>query len=607
MHETYGCVGESPPLMKLKHDPHGDQTLRLKQGDVYKEYFVDIQDENAEEYLRSLKIAYSIPMPYGCLVDIGEFHVNYTVATPWTSPPYVRLTRRVIIEDINECLLDVNKYKISCPELVPHCDVEAGAKCMNTIGSYTCQCPKHTEGDGFLPNLKTKPTGYEGGTGCRDVSLPVIHLNGPNPKVFPVCKCSGIKGFLGRSKDSNSNDSALQAGQQRHYGADIKVRGASCVLFSCADGCSVPHSFLYRSVNLQEMIQKTAGAELCATHQNPKPSASDCVRAYDETYKGRVDLSKKVVVGDPVQKSGLHWSVPYDVTDAAGNKAATVWRDVIVEEVELDDVETRMRREFEKEKEAAVRKAVDQALADSQRRGSSRRPGQKCPECPKCDCSRAGGGFDEAACMVMCRERMGSCAVDEQSWIVRLMVWLEGSVPASLAAAVLAVLFLFAFLLLVRFVISFFVEQPPYQPPYDMNPEHLQQHVTVYKSPPLNGNGSRMNGGGYSDTLTSGGQVYATGGNSGLRDAGSYGGSNLPGGTNGGSSSFLAPPRSSMSLGDRDGNAGFFSPPSAGTRSYSSTAAVGRPSPSIDIYEQSPLITPNRRGDGVRRRSPFSR
>lgn len=224
MHETYGCVDESPPFMKLKHDPYGDQTLRLKQGDVYKEYFVDIQDENAEEYLRSLKIAYSRPMPYGCLTEIGEFHVNYTVATPWTSPPYVRLTRRVIIEDVNECQLDVQKYKATCPELVPQCDVDAGAKCVNTIGSYTCECPEHTKGDGFLPGLKTAPSGYEGGTGCRDVSIPVIDLKGPNPKVFQVCRCGGIKGSMGRSDDGAEKDSALHAGQQQHYAADIQVR-----------------------------------------------------------------------------------------------------------------------------------------------------------------------------------------------------------------------------------------------------------------------------------------------------------------------------------------------------------------------------------------------
>lgn len=237
MHETYGCVDESPPFMKLKHDPYGDQTLRLKQGDVYKEHFVDIQDENAEEYLRSLKIAYSIPMPYGCLTDIGEFHVNYTVATPWTSPPYVRLTRRVIIEDINECLLDAAKYEQTCPPLVPKCDTEVGAKCANTIGSYTCQCPKHTEGDGFLTGLSFKqraPTGFDGGTGCRDTSVPVITLVGPNPKIFSVCRCGGVKGVMHLS-DESDKDADLSGQQQRHYGADIRVSAWTTVAWQETD------------------------------------------------------------------------------------------------------------------------------------------------------------------------------------------------------------------------------------------------------------------------------------------------------------------------------------------------------------------------------------
>lgn len=333
------------------------------------------------------------------------------------------------------------------------------------------------------------------------------------------------------------------------------------------------------------------GAELCATHQNSKPSAVDCVRAWDETYKGRVDLSKNVSIGEPVHKTGLHWSVPYDVKDEAGNKAATVWRDVIVEEVELDDLESRLRRQFEKEKEAAIQKA----LADNEKkaRGNPRRQNQKCPECPKCDCSNTGGGLDEATCMAMCKEREGSCAVEGQGWVHRVMVWFENFPGALLVVSVLALLFGFKFL-----YASFFGEQKAYQPPYNSNPEHLQRHVTIYQqgSPSANGYNGSMNGG-YGI-----GPSYDRNGHAGV-NGGHVGTNNM---TNGGGSSFLAPPRSSMSLGDRSRNEGMFSPPSGGVRSYASSA-VGRPSPPMDIYEDSPLITPNKRGSGVRRRSPFSR
>lgn len=360
------------------------------------------------------------------------------------------------------------------------------------------------------------------------------------------------------------------------------------------------------------MIRKTAGAELCATHQNAKPSAADCVRAYDETYKGRINLSQSVKVGDPVQKSALHWSVPYDVTDAAGNKAATVWRDVIVEEVDLEDVESKMRRDFAKEKEAAIRKAVDQALAEernNQVNARNRRANQpKCPECPKCNCTEKGGGLDEATCLSLCQAKMESCAVDEHSWIIRAMLWLEGYIPVFLVPVMLGVSGLFVVLLFVRFIISFFVEQQTFRPTYETNPEHFQNSITVYHTP--NGNTNR---GGESGFGANYGTHQNFGGSGGFgSNNGFNGGSGLTSPNNAyrgvnGVPPNSAPPRSSISLGDREGNSGLFTPTSGvGTRSHTASSAP-RPNPVVDIYEQAPLITPNRRGDGVRRRSPFSR
>jgi hypothetical protein len=123
----------------------------------------------------------------------------------------------------------VSKYQNICPPLIPQCDVGAGARCVNTQGSYTCACPKHTSGDGFLSITSTaknaiNPEGYHGGTGCVDTSKPVIEILGPNPKVLKVCKCGGLAGIMGsgNSGDKGGEDS-LCAEQRSNYGASLKV------------------------------------------------------------------------------------------------------------------------------------------------------------------------------------------------------------------------------------------------------------------------------------------------------------------------------------------------------------------------------------------------
>ena len=221
--DGYGCVDESPPVLKLR--PDGKETMMLKQGDFYKEHAVDVIDENAEEYLRSLRITYSQPLPPGCLVRMGKFHVNYTIATPWTSYQFVRVTRNVVVEDIDECQLDVQKYSDLCPELIPQC--HKSAKCVNTVGSYTCQCPKHTSGDGFKKGFAPAtgaPEGYQGGSGCVDTSKPIIELQGPNPKILKVCKCGA-----GVMDGQTEGEGSLCAQQRSSYGQNLKV----CVCICC--------------------------------------------------------------------------------------------------------------------------------------------------------------------------------------------------------------------------------------------------------------------------------------------------------------------------------------------------------------------------------------
>ena len=245
--ETYGCVDEHPPGLTLRFSTSVESKIDrergieyLTQGHRYEEHGVDVIDDNAEEYLRSLKITYSRPLPQGCLLDMGEFYVNYTVATPWTTPEFVRAKRTVVIENVNECKVRLNDGVGSvCPELVSMCDVDAGAMCVDEIGTYTCQCPEGTEGDGFLPIPRLRsdgrgdfvgsmvPRAYRGGTGCRDTSRPVIELLGPNPKIFRVARTSGLKGVVkgaNDNADSTLKVDAIVAEQRATYEKDIKVR-----------------------------------------------------------------------------------------------------------------------------------------------------------------------------------------------------------------------------------------------------------------------------------------------------------------------------------------------------------------------------------------------
>lgn len=445
-HEEYGCVDVNPPTLKLRDDPQGDKTLRLKQGDEYRELMVDIVDDNAEGYMRNLKVSYSRPLPPGCLTTIGEFHVNYTVAMPWATTPYVRVTRRVVIEDIDECSLDVAKYQRTCPALVPQCDKLAGAQCRNTIGSYTCQCPRHTTGDGFLKTAKfidgyPVPPLFKGGTGCTDTTKPVITLQGPNPKVFKICACGGLDGIMATTLDGD-DDKDLQTGQRKLYEADIR-----------------------------EMIRETAGAELCATHDDPRPSAADCIKAVDHTHRGDVDLSNQVIVGDPVQKSRLHWVVPYNVKDEAGNEAATVYRDVIVEEVDLKTVEKKIRDEVTKEQQQKTQRAIDAALREERRKWdqenrSSTQRGRRstgtssntCAACPTCDCPDMAPA-DAKSCAAYCNDVSASCKLSDENCIYRLLLWLEDMFPLKLGGVFIFVAIIIIVILLAGMTSAIFNAQ----------------------------------------------------------------------------------------------------------------------------------------------------
>ena len=358
--EKYGCVDETPPILKIRQgsDHESGDVTYLTQGDRYEELGVDIVDDNAEEYHRSLKISYSRPLPQGCLLELAEFYVDYTVATPWTEPEFVRARRTVVIQNVNECKIkEGSEIGTDCPELVAQCDVDAGAKCLDLAGSYSCRCPDGTAGDGFKKiESGLEPEGYNGGSGCRDITPPVISLLGPNPKKFQVGKAGSIQGVLAEeNEESVARAEKLLALQRSSYGQDLK-----------------------------DMIEATAGAELCAT--NPKRAArpGDCIAAYDNTFRGKVDLTSRVVIGEAVQQGPLTWRVPYDVSDDAGNEATTVWRDVEIEEVDLADFKQAISAGERSRQKHEIDYAVKQALESERSRVEPR-------ECPACKCSTQEG------------------------------------------------------------------------------------------------------------------------------------------------------------------------------------------------------------------------
>jgi hypothetical protein len=55
-----------------------------------------------------------------------------------------------------------------------------------------------------------------------DTSLPVIDLLGPNPKVFKVCKCGGLKGIMG-GPNANAGGDQLCREQRKRYESSIRV------------------------------------------------------------------------------------------------------------------------------------------------------------------------------------------------------------------------------------------------------------------------------------------------------------------------------------------------------------------------------------------------
>jgi hypothetical protein len=369
----------------------------------------------------------------------------------------------------------------------------------------------------------------------------------------------------------------------------------------------LPHAQTVVSIALlkKELIRATSGAELCATYANLNPNAGDCTRAYDETYQGRVNLSRNVRVGEPVQQSALHWIVPYDVSDAAGNVANTVWRDVKIEEVDLADIESKLQKEATHDRKTEIQVAVDKALAESERRKREEiklevrkaleedrrrrgvmhvggRDSKACPDCPMCDCS---GKLDESTLeAAFANVSAATCSIHKDSYVVLAMLWMENFLPIQMIPIVLFTALLVVVWTTLRWFLAM-IFSPASQPmsyiASDERERLLQGSVTVYHSntPAKPGNGQAPPG--LPPTVS-----FALGG--------------------GGNQSIFSPQQSSM------GSPGYFNTSSISSNqqqlhSGQRIVTTNMNSSYDDIYA-SPLdvMTPRRRGEGAYRTAPFA-
>lgn len=146
-------------------------------------------------------------------------------------------------------------------------------RCMNTHGSYECQCPSGYAGDGRFD-----------GAGCLDVQKPVLSClgKGCRPMNFKAVSVIGII----------SDDSKMQ---------------------EMSEGVNL--GFIDAFLN---------------QHKTSFCSVEDpCYYAFDDTMKGRVDLTNQVQLGNieaqTVEGRFLTFRVPFSVSDDAGSIICSIW------------------------------------------------------------------------------------------------------------------------------------------------------------------------------------------------------------------------------------------------------------------------------------------
>lgn len=224
-----------------------------------------------------------------------------------------------------------------------------------------------------------------------------------------------------------------------------------------------------------------------------------------------------MTVGEPVPKnngSPLQWKVPYNVMDEAGNKAKTVWRDIIVEEVDIDDFDKKV-------------KVADVASTKS---NESRDERNNKRECPPCNCKseprqqqRGNGGMSRAECNSQCESKIAdalasssngssdkTCTPTDGSGehqqpnhqvIQDMLVFLEGLLgPNSMMLLLLGCTLATMIYIISRGIAALFFSTGPHTQTYyhsrddDEQEKLMLQSVSYYRSPTTSSNGSTSRG-----------------------------------------------------------------------------------------------------------------
>jgi hypothetical protein len=193
--------------------------------------------------------------------------------------------------------------------------------------------------------------------------------------------------------------------------------------------------------------------------------------------------------------------------DDAGNAAKTVWRDIIVEEVDLFDVEKKVRAELAVETAEELAEAVKNAIAQERAaaelvdvvagshekkpdRNQRARGPTACPKCPECKCANGDTSFDPSQCENYCAKKIaestGTCTPGESPTLTGPINFLEENLPPSVMIVLAWMVAVFLVIFVLRGCLTAVFNPRAYDTyNYPATDEReFQNAVSYYRSPP---------------------------------------------------------------------------------------------------------------------------